>query len=86
MNVCPRSLTTFLTLSYNMIFLKVIVTRESEDYGISQLVSDIGGQLGVWIGLSVITAAEVVELIIQIIQRHQRRKRREAAKMASVNS
>ena len=54
---------------------KVIVTTESEDYDISQLVSDIGGQLGVWIGLSVITAAEVVELVIMIAGRCTKRKR-----------
>jgi hypothetical protein len=78
--------TTLLTLFDNIIFLKVIVTRESKDYDMSQLISDIGGQLGVWIGLSVITAAELVELIIQVVERNQRRKQREAAKMASVNS
>jgi len=51
------------------------VTKESEDYDISQLVSDIGGQLGVWIGLSVITAAEVVELVIIIAGRCTKGKR-----------
>ena len=41
----------------------VIVTQEQEDYTTTQLVSDIGGQLGLWIGMSIITLAEVFELL-----------------------
>jgi hypothetical protein len=67
----------------------VVVTTESEDYDISTLVSDVGGQLGVWIGLSVITAAEVVELVIMVagrsVQRRQQHKRRSAKKTAPNN-
>ena len=40
----------------------VILTQEEEDYSSTQLVSDIGGQLGLWIGISIITLAEVLEL------------------------
>ena len=40
----------------------VIVTQETADYDPNQLVSDIGGQLGIWVGISVITLSEVVEL------------------------
>ena len=56
---------------------QVIVTKEGEEYDLSSLISDIGGQLGVWIGLSVITAAEVVELIAMLTGRATNRKRRE---------
>ena len=41
----------------------VIKTQETPDYEPNQLVSDIGGQLGIWVGISVITLSEVVELI-----------------------
>ena len=37
----------------------VIITQEMEDYTSTQLVSDIGGQLGLWVGISIITLAEV---------------------------
>lgn len=37
----------------------VIITQEMEDYSSTQLVSDIGGQLGLWVGISIITLAEV---------------------------
>lgn len=32
------------------------------------LVADIGGQLGLWIGISVLTCCELLELILLIIQ------------------
>ena len=32
----------------------------------AQLISEIGGQLGVWIGISVITLMEVIELLIDL--------------------
>ncbi len=37
----------------------VIITQEMQDYTSTQLVSDIGGQLGLWVGISIITLAEV---------------------------
>jgi len=33
----------------------------------TQLLADIGGQLGLWIGVSVITLAEFVELLLDFI-------------------
>lgn len=42
----------------------VLTTEESADYTLNQLLSDIGGQLGLWIGTSVITLTEVVELLV----------------------
>ena len=52
------------------------MTTESEDYDISTLVSDIGGQLATWIGMSVITAAEVIELVAQVAARYVEQKRK----------
>jgi len=40
----------------------------SEYYELENLMSDIGGQLGLWIGVSAITVAEVFKLLLDIIK------------------
>ena len=64
----------------------VIKTTESPDYDIIRLISDIGGQLGLWIGVSVITLVEVLQLaalIIRVLTARRRRRLRPAAKARS---
>lgn len=41
---------------------------ESVSYKKVNLVADIGGQLGLWIGISVLTCCEFLELILLIIR------------------
>ena len=41
---------------------QVLLTRETASLDLSQLVSDIGGQLGIWIGLSFVAVVELLEL------------------------
>lgn len=56
----------------------IIKTTESPDYDLIRLVSDIGGQLGLWIGISVITLIEVLQLcadMFRIVVYHGRRLR-----------
>ncbi|KAJ7355013.1 ligand-gated sodium channel [Desmophyllum pertusum] len=43
--------------------------KEHLSYEGINLVADIGGQLGLWIGLSVLTCFEVLELVLLLIQR-----------------
>lgn len=57
-NVCK------LQVFYEELNLEVITERRS--YEIEDFVSDIGGQLGLWIGFSVLTAAEFLELFMLI--------------------
>lgn len=40
----------------------------SEYYAVENLMSDVGGQLGLWIGVSVITVAEVFKLFLDILK------------------
>ena len=46
----------------------IIKTTESPDYEAIRLVSDIGGQLGLWIGISVMTIFEVLQLVADIFR------------------
>ena len=45
----------------------VLQTEEQEDYVTTQLLADVGGQLGLWVGVSVITLAELVELLLDFV-------------------
>lgn len=45
----------------------MLQTEEQEDYVTTQLLADIGGQLGLWVGVSVITLAELVELVLDFV-------------------
>ena len=47
----------------------IIKIVESPDYPVSQFLSDIGGQLGLWTGVSVITLVEVMELFVAIAEK-----------------
>jgi hypothetical protein len=51
----------------------VVKIMETEDYSHSQLLSDLGGQLGLWVGISVITLVEVLELILDGIKSFSRK-------------
>ena len=55
-----------LNIRMQMYNRKMERTVESPLYTSAQLISQIGGQLGVWIGISVITLTEVMELVIEI--------------------
>ena len=64
----------YQTLSEEMSFVSfqlqnrdLSVILEVPDYTIYQLLSDIGGQLGLWIGMSVITLMELFELVVNTI-------------------
>ena len=58
-----ESLKNFARLNVYIADGNVVKTEESPDYTGSDVISDIGGQLGLWVGISVITLAEVLALI-----------------------
>ncbi|KJH39990.1 degenerin [Dictyocaulus viviparus] len=43
------------------------ILRESESYSIVNLVSDVGGQMGLWLGASVLTAIEIIIFLIDML-------------------
>ncbi|KAK0064091.1 FMRFamide-activated amiloride-sensitive sodium channel [Biomphalaria pfeifferi] len=47
--------------------LSVVEYRQLPAYGLADLFADIGGTLGLWMGISVLTIMELVELIIRLI-------------------
>ena len=63
-----KAMKNFARLNVYIADSNVLKTEESADYTESQLLSDIGGQLGLWVGISVITLAEVLDLMMGLIQ------------------
>ena len=57
-------------LSANVYFQRFRETRveESLSYGTANLLADIGGQIGLWAGLSVISMCELLELFALLIR------------------
>ncbi|XP_061187346.1 FMRFamide-activated amiloride-sensitive sodium channel-like isoform X1 [Saccostrea echinata] len=47
--------------------LSVIEFKQMADYDIADLLSDIGGTLGLWMGISILTIMELVELAIRLL-------------------
>ena len=60
----------------------IIKTSESPDYEATRLISDIGGQLGLWIGISVMTLFEVIQLLADVL-RYLTAKGRKAGELPS---
>lgn len=46
--------------------LSVVEYRQLPAYGLADLFADIGGTLGLWMGISVLTIMELIELIIRL--------------------
>jgi hypothetical protein len=63
-----KTMQDFARLNVYIADSSVIVTQETADYELNQLVSDIGGQLGIWVGMSVLTLSEVVELFYLLLR------------------
>ncbi|XP_028408121.1 degenerin mec-10-like [Dendronephthya gigantea] len=60
-----RSSVLLLNIFYSQLNYQVI--EETFSYGTTNLLADIGGQLGLWIGISALTCGEILELMFQII-------------------
>ncbi|XP_059164362.1 acid-sensing ion channel 1C-like [Physella acuta] len=64
----PKQLTQdFVKLNIFYQDLNYELLTENPDYELSQLMSDIGGTIGLWIGLSVLGIFEVVHLITRLL-------------------
>ncbi|XP_052762258.1 amiloride-sensitive sodium channel subunit beta-like [Mya arenaria] len=68
------------TLSYEHV-------KEEYSYGIVNFVSDIGGQLGLWAGFSILSVLEVIELVLLVFAMRKRQnetREREATSVTKV--
>lgn len=63
-----KTMKDFARLNVYIADSNVVKTQESQDYTRTQLVSDIGGQLGLWVGISIITLTEVLELFLELFR------------------
>ena len=63
-----NAMNDFARINVYMADSSMTVTEEIPDYELSQLISDIGGQLGCWIGMSVITLSETLALLFQLMR------------------
>ncbi|XP_061165069.1 amiloride-sensitive sodium channel subunit beta-like [Saccostrea echinata] len=63
--------------------LSTTVIEEEESYTFENFLSDIGGQLGLWAGISVLSLAEVVELLVLIVVGFFARKNKTATETES---
>ncbi|XP_050401041.1 amiloride-sensitive sodium channel subunit gamma-2 [Patella vulgata] len=68
-NMEPRELANnFLKINIYYEDLNYENITEEEDYETSQFISDVGGTIGLWVGLSMLSMFEVVEFVVQILQ------------------
>ena len=63
-----KTMQDFARLNVYVADSNVIKTVESPDYTPNQCVSDIGGQLGIWVGISIITLTEVLQLWLSLLR------------------
>ncbi|WAR17657.1 DEG1-like protein, partial [Mya arenaria] len=78
----------------NMLLLRVYLdtlsyehVKEEYSYGIVNFVSDIGGQLGLWAGFSILSVLEVMELMLLVFAMRKRQnetRQREATSVTQV--
>ena len=57
----------FARLNVHIADTNIARTMEVPDYDSNALISDIGGQLGLWVGISIITLVEVTDLFISLL-------------------
>lgn len=74
---------------YSLIYLSytsniVTTVEQVVTYDWSAFIADLGGSLGLFLGLSVIGLIEVVEMFLRLIFRKRRQKIREEERIASV--
>jgi hypothetical protein len=63
-----KAMADFVRLNVYLAESDVLKTEETEDYSQSQFLSDVGGQIGLWSGLSIISLVEALELFVDIFR------------------
>ena len=55
----------FVRVNVYLSDMEVEVQEQQPSYRLSNLFSDIGGTLGLWVGLSLLTVVELVQLVVK---------------------
>ena len=55
----------FVRVNVYLSDMEVEVQEQQPSYRLSNLFSDIGGTLGLWVGLSLLTVVELIQLVVK---------------------
>ena len=56
----------FVRVNVYLSDMEVEVQEQQPSYRLSNLFSDIGGTLGLWVGLSLLTVVELLQLVLKL--------------------
>ena len=56
----------FVRVNVYLSDMEVEVQEQQPSYMLSNLFSDIGGTLGLWVGLSLLTVVELIQLVVKL--------------------
>ena len=56
----------FVRVNVYLSDMEVEVQEQQPSYRLSNLFSDIGGTLGLWVGLSLLTVVELLQLVVKL--------------------
>ena len=57
----------FVRVNVYLSDMEVEVQEQQPSYRLSNLFSDIGGTLGLWVGLSLLTVMELIQLVLKLL-------------------
>ena len=69
-----KAMQDFVKLNMYLSDAAVQETTEQEDFPLSTLVANMGGLMGLWVGMSVLSLMEIVQLLLDVLAAFWKRK------------